>query len=74
MTFDNVLAIASPNDGTQALLVASADSTTARVKVACTGNIFFDLSNVNFSISGSNLIFADGVESGDASRWTSEVL
>jgi hypothetical protein len=73
VTFDRTLALNSPNDGTLALLVASPDSTTARVKVACTGNVFFDVSNVNFSISGSNLIFADGVESGDTALWSSAV-
>ncbi|MGV8041376.1 MAG: reprolysin-like metallopeptidase [Thermoanaerobaculaceae bacterium] len=49
-TFPAVLASATPNDGSQAVSVPAITSSQARVKVACSGNIFFDISNPNFTI------------------------
>ena len=50
-TFGTVLAAATPNDGSAAALVPDAPTTQARVRVTCVGNIFFDISNVNFTIT-----------------------
>jgi hypothetical protein len=52
-TFPTVLAAATPNDGLQVITVPSMQSSTCRVKVEAVGNIFFDISNANFTISGS---------------------
>lgn len=54
-TFPTVLAASTPNDGTQAVTIPATPSATARVKIEAVGNIFFDISNTNFSItSGSS--------------------
>jgi hypothetical protein len=49
-TFPLLLAAATPNDGTETITVPGVPTTTARVKVACAGPPFFDLSNMNFTI------------------------
>jgi hypothetical protein len=51
-SFMTTLAGNTPNDGSQNVTVPNAPTGTARVKVECSGNIFFDLSNANFTISG----------------------
>jgi hypothetical protein len=48
-TFPTVLKSATANDGSETITVPNVTSSTARIKVQATGNIFFDISNVNFS-------------------------
>ncbi|UOR03992.1 T9SS type A sorting domain-containing protein [Hymenobacter aerilatus] len=51
LTFPTVLLAATPNDGCESVTVPAATNTTlARIKVQATGNVFFDISNQNFTI------------------------
>ncbi|MEO6231047.1 MAG: reprolysin-like metallopeptidase [Ferruginibacter sp.] len=55
LTFPTVLIASTPNDGTVALTIPNTPTTTARIKIEAVGNIFFDISNTNFTItSGSS--------------------
>lgn len=49
-SFLTTLASGAANDGSESITVPSVSTTTARVKIACANNIFFDISNVNFTI------------------------
>jgi hypothetical protein len=42
-----------PNDGTETIIVPALDTSSARVQVRCADNIFFDISDVDFTIEGS---------------------
>ncbi len=50
LTYPTVLAASTPNDGSEALVLPCTPSATARIKVEALGNIFFDVSNNNFTI------------------------
>jgi hypothetical protein len=53
-TFRTVLTSTTVNDGEEEVWVGKYDTTTARVKVECVGNIFFDISNADFTIMPSD--------------------
>ncbi|HEV7642713.1 MAG TPA: zinc-dependent metalloprotease family protein [Pyrinomonadaceae bacterium] len=48
-TFPTVLKASTPNDGSESILTPSVNSSTNRIKVEAIGNIFFDISDANFS-------------------------
>lgn len=50
-TFPFVLAPSTPNDGSESVRIPKVASTTARVKVEAVGNVFFDISDANFTIT-----------------------
>ncbi|RQO59860.1 hypothetical protein DBR47_10845 [Paucibacter sp. KBW04] len=51
LSYPHVLAASTPNDGTQVVtLPASIASTQARIKVEAVDNVFFDVSNSDFTI------------------------
>ena len=56
------LAMGAPNTGSAVVTVPNVQSTTARVRVRCSDNIFFALSPGNFTINGPDLIFANGFD------------
>ena len=53
-TFPLSLASSTPNDGTQAVTLPAVATTQARVKIEAVGNIFFDVSDANFTITTGN--------------------
>ena len=62
-TFTTLVA-GTANDGTQSVTMPNISTTTARVWIRCSNNIFFDVSNVNFTINAvaapcSDLEFAN---------------
>ena len=50
-TFPTVLLSAAPNDGSASVLVPNTDVNQARIKVACSDNIFFDMNDVSFTVT-----------------------
>jgi hypothetical protein len=55
-TFPTTLAAGTPNDGSQSVTLPSVTTSQARVKIEAVGNIFFDVSDANFSITvGGNI-------------------
>ncbi|MEO6723656.1 MAG: reprolysin-like metallopeptidase [Ferruginibacter sp.] len=66
-TFPTVLIASTPNDGTQALVIPATPTTTARIKIEAVGNIFFDISNTNFTIGAA-------VTCGDPSGLTASAI
>jgi len=53
MTYPITLACSSPNDGTEAIVIPNNITGNARIKIEAADNIFFDISNNNFTITTS---------------------
>lgn len=53
LTFPTVLAASTPNDGSETVTLPNLPTSTARIKVEAVDNIYFDISNTNFTISPS---------------------
>ncbi|MEO6613489.1 MAG: zinc-dependent metalloprotease family protein [Chitinophagaceae bacterium] len=50
LTYPTVLLANTPNDGSESIFFPCVNSSTARVRIEAVGNIFFDISNNDFSI------------------------
>lgn len=64
INFAHELTASTPNTGSADVIVPMTPTTTARIRVACAGNIFFNLSPADFTIEGipEPHIFSDGFE------------
>jgi Metallo-peptidase family M12/PKD-like domain/Secretion system C-terminal sorting domain len=51
--FSTVILASTANDGTETITVPNVATTQARIKVEAVGNIYFDMSNANFTITSS---------------------
>ena len=49
-TFPTTLVASTANDGTETVTIPNTPTSQARIRVSCVGNIFFDISNTNFTI------------------------
>jgi reprolysin-like metallo-peptidase family M12B/putative Ig domain-containing protein len=53
-TFPTVLASSVPNNGSAVVTIPNMATTQGRIKVEAVGNIFFDISDANFTITSAN--------------------
>ena len=51
LTYPHVLAASTANDGSEAVTIPTVTTSAARVKIEAVGNVFFDVSNANFTIT-----------------------
>ncbi len=56
ITYPYVLAASTANDGSEAVALPNVGSTQARIKIEAVDNIFFDLSNTNFTIQAAPVV------------------
>lgn len=60
LTYPTVLLASTPNDGSEQVTMPPVSSTTARIKVEAVENIFFDISNNNFTLTAPTSGFTLG--------------
>jgi hypothetical protein len=53
-TFPHVLAESAPNNGSKEFTVPGLDTQSARIKIAAIGNVFFDISDADFTITAGS--------------------
>ncbi len=53
LTYPTALVVNTPNDGSHPVTLPNITSSTVRIKVKGSGNVFFDISNQNFTINQS---------------------
>jgi hypothetical protein len=73
ITFPTVLAGPTANDGSEVVTVPNTPGTTNRIKVEAVGNIFFDISNANFTIAGATCDPPSGLTSSSITQTSATV-
>jgi hypothetical protein len=63
-TYPHVLAAITPNTGTASVSIPNVPTTTARVKVEAIDNVFFDVSNADFTITAASVVTNDAPAGG----------
>jgi reprolysin-like metallo-peptidase family M12B len=53
LSFPTTVLSSTPNDGSEGITVPNVNTALARIKVEAVGNIFFDISDANFTISAT---------------------
>ncbi len=53
LTYPIVVEASTPNDGSQVVTIPAVVTTTAKMRIEALGNIFFDVSNANFTINAA---------------------
>ena len=56
VSFNTVIIDNTPNDGSELVNIPNLPTSQARIKVEAVGNIFFDISNVNFTIANNPIV------------------
>ena len=75
VTFPTTLISNTPNDGSESVNLPGINNSMARIKVESVGNIFFDISNVNFTILNSNIESKlTGGNWNDTNSWVGNVI
>lgn len=69
-TFTTVLAAGTPNDGSETIALPNTPTSQARIMVRPVGNIYYDVSNVNFTIIGGSSFNVSSVAPASASLVT----
>ena len=59
-TYPVTLVSNTPNDGSEQVLLPATATNTARIRIVAVNNIFFDISNNNFKITGPYITTANG--------------
>ncbi len=67
LTYPQTLSASTANDGSEPLVIPIGATTTAKVKVEAIGNIFFDVSNANFTVTVPVNDFAFGASTASTS-------
>jgi hypothetical protein len=63
-TYPTVLAASTANDGSQSVIVPNVATREARIKIEAVGNVFFDVSNADFTILLPGIVGLDSVTLG----------
>jgi hypothetical protein len=70
INFPTVLAAPTANDGSEPVTIPNVATAQGRVRVSCLGNIFFDISNANFTVTASApTLLSDDFETGTTAAW-----
>ncbi len=64
LTYPTVVLASTANDGSESITVPGTPTTTARMRIEAVGNIYFDISNANFTITAPPTGFTFDANSG----------